>query len=143
MGRLEVYRLSFKERIKRRAKQLKRYCYVSSISAAVTFILLFIFVSLLNFYYITAFVIAYLASATLSFFLNKILIFNIFNPKSLQKQYYQFFMVNVLFFLANLVLLYVFVEFFGLWYLLAQVLISLIIVLARFLSYKNYVFNHI
>jgi len=136
------YNLSFKHRIKRQLKNFRRYCYISLCSSGVLFILLFIFTSLFNIYYILSFTMAFTMSTTLNFILNKIYIFNFFNPKRLTKQYYQFFIVGFSAFSVNIILLYVLVEFFHFYYLVAQLTIGLVGLPILFIIHRRLVFSH-
>ncbi len=136
------YNLSFKHRVKRQLKNFRRYCYISLCSSGVLFTLLFIFTSLLNIYYILSFIMAFAISATLNFTLNKIYTFNFFNPKRLAKQYYQFFIVSFSAFSVNIILLYILVEFFHSYYLVAQLTIGLVGSPILFIIHRRFVFSH-
>jgi len=140
--RVEFYRLSLKDRVKRQIDKFKRYCYTSFISASLMFLLLFIFTSTLHIYYLISFVMAFVVSLTLSFVLNKLYTFNSFNPTKITKQYSYFFIVSIVAFIGNFLALYVLVGIVGLWYLLAQLIIGLVGLPILFLSHKRYVFAH-
>jgi len=142
MDRVRFYNLSFKSRVKRQLKKFKRYCYISLCSSSVLFILLFIFTSILKIYYLFSFIMAFILSTTLNFTLNKIYIFNFFNPKRLTRQYYEFFIIGFSVFFVNVALLYIFVEFFHFYYLLAQLTIGLIGLPILFLIHKKVVFSY-
>jgi putative flippase GtrA len=141
--KVKLYRLTFRQRVKRKIEQFKMYCYTSFASAALMFLLLYVFTSLLGIHYLLSLVMVYVISITTSFILNKVYVFRLFNPTSLTKQYRHFFIIGIASFLANFIFLFILVDLVGLWYLLAQLIIASIGLPILFLSHEKFVFSHI
>ncbi len=142
MSKIKTYNLCFKKRAKKHFKELKKCVYIALINGSFMFLLLFILTSLINFNYIFSFVISFLSMTVLSFSLNRAYIFNNFNPKKLHRQYYEFFLVSLGAFTVNLILLYIFVDIIGIYYLLSQLFIAMFGFPILFTFYKKKVFNH-
>ncbi len=140
--KLETYKISFKDRIKRNLKKFKKYCYISLLSGSLLLVFLFTFTSLLRIYYLLSFIFASIISITLNFLLNRIYNFNNFNPKRLPKLYSEFLVISVASFSLNAILLYILVSIFKIFYLLAQFLIGILGLPILFLVHKKIVFNH-
>jgi len=136
------YEPSLRRAMKRQISHFKNYCYVSFANGALMFLLLFVFTSIFQIFYIFSLIIASLITMTSSFILNKIYIFNKFSAKELSKQYYHFFIVGFSAFFVNLISLYLLVRIFGLHYLLAQLLIVVVSLPLLFFSHKKFVFKH-
>ncbi|MBU1136178.1 MAG: GtrA family protein [Nanoarchaeota archaeon] len=140
--RVKVYDLTLKQRINLHFKQFKKYCYFAIATTLILLLLLFILKSLFKIHYLISFMIAYFIAASINFILNKYYTFNLFNPKTISRLYYEFSILNAGVFILNLVFLYVLVEFFNIWYFFAQVLISLGFAPVKFFINKKLVFSH-
>lgn len=142
-GGIRTYKPSMKDNIKWHFKHFRIYCFTSFIDAILMFGLLFILTTIFKIHYILSFTITYIIITTNSFILNKLFVFKFFNPKKLHKQYSQFFIVSVTAFILNFIALYFLVEFLGVWYLLAQLIIATVGLPPLYLSHRIMVFNHI
>jgi len=142
-GKVGVYRPTLKQNISWHFKHFKLYCYTSAIGAILMFSLLYILTDVFKIYYILSFTLAYLLIVTNSFLLNRFFVFRLFNPKRIHRQYLQFFIVNIVAYVTNLIFLYILVHFFGIWYLLAQFLIAVVGLPILYLSHRVMVFNHV
>jgi len=140
--RFKTYKISIKERIERHFENFKKYCIINLISGFKMLLLLFILTSIFNVFYLLSFLLSSLFSITLDFVLNKKYTFNKFNPKTIYKQYSDFFIVSFSSFIINFILLFIFVEYLHLWYLLSQLLISFILAPLRFLIHQKRTFSH-
>lgn len=141
-AKIQLYKLSLRKRLGRQFEQFKKYCYTSIFSSLLVFVLFFVSTSILHIYYLLSFVVVYIIGVSFSFVINKFYIFNLFTPKRLSKLYFQFFIIDFFAFIGNLMLLYILVDFFNIWYLLAQLFIILVGSPILFMGYKNLVFSH-
>jgi|SRR3989344_460625 len=140
--RIKFYKRNLQYRIKMNLKVFKIYTYTSILGAIIMFLTLFILTSAFRIYYILSFIIAFIISLTVNFILNRVYTFRKFNPKKLSRQYFEFFLVSISAFLANLISLYILVELFHIFYLLSQLIISLIGLPMLYLVNKKLVFSH-
>ncbi len=139
---LEIYNLTLKQKLKYQVNSFRKFCYTTIICAAVLYSLLFIFTSQYGIYYLFSFVMAYTISTTFAFFLSKKFVFNSFNPKTIQRQYKEFFYFYLIIFIVNTLFLYTLVEYAGLWYLFAQLLIGITTTPMVFIFIRILVFSH-
>jgi putative flippase GtrA len=141
--KIKFYKITLKQKIKKQIRQFRIYCYTSLMSAVFMFIFLFIFTSLFHIFYLFSLFVVYGITVSVSFVLNKLYVFNLFNPKKLSKQYYHFFIISGLAFIGNFLALYILVEFVDLYYLFAQLCIGLVGLPILFISHKRFVFSHV
>ena len=140
---VEYYKPSLKQSVKWYFKHFKVYCYTSFIGGTLMFSLLYIFTSVFKIHYLFSLTLVYIIITINAFLLNRFFVFKLFNPKKIHKQYSQFFIVSLIFYLLNSFFLYVLVEIFGFWYLLAQLIIGVIGFPVTYLTHKHIVFSHI
>ena len=140
--KIAVYKPTIKQTLNWHFKHFKIYCYTSVIGAVLMFSLLYISTSVLKIHYMLSFTIVYAIVATTSFILSKFLVFRFFSPKRFHKQYCQFFAISLVFYILNLISLFIIVNFFGVWYLLAQFIISVIGLPVVYLIHRKIVFEH-
>lgn len=142
-GRISIYKPSIKQSVRWHFKYFKVYCYTSIIGAILMFSLLYIFTDVFKIYYIISFTIVYIIVTTNAFLLDRFFVFRLFNPKRMHKQYYRFFIISIVAYIINLTFLYILVHFFDIWYLLAQLIISVVGLPLLYLSHRNMVFSYI
>tara|TARA_Y100000310_G_C20375856_1_gene665710 strand:- start:130 stop:582 length:453 start_codon:yes stop_codon:yes gene_type:complete len=142
-GRIGVYRPSIKQMVKWHFKHFKLYSYTSVIGAVLLFSLLYLLTSVFKIHYILSFTIAYILVTTNAYFLNRLLVFRVFNPKRIHKQYYEFFISSVGAYVLNVFFLYIFVNFLNIWYLLAQAIICIVGLPLLYMAHRHIVFSHI
>lgn len=144
--KIQTYKLTLNQRVnlyKRQFQQFKRYCFIALFSGVIMLMALFIFTSYLSFFYLVSFVFSYILMTLVSFVLNKKYVFKIFNPKSLSKQYKEFFIVGVVAFVLNFIALYILVDVYHIYYLLGQIIIWIIGAPWLFITHKLLVFSHV
>ncbi len=138
---VRLYKRSIKARAKQQLEQFKSYLKISLICAGILFILLFLFTSVLRIHYLISFLISFAIAGSFNFFLNRYRTFRGFNPIKLTKLYYKFFVVSSSSFLLNILFLFLLVNFFNIWYLLAQFYIALIGLPIMYFVHKKWTFD--
>ncbi|MFA6273107.1 MAG: GtrA family protein [Candidatus Paceibacterota bacterium] len=120
-----------------------RYLIGGACGAATNVFFLFLLVDVFGVWYLQAAVWSFLISWLVSFLLQKYWTFQNYSTENgvLQKQATLFFAVSFLNLGINTLLMYIFVDFFQLWYLLAQVFSSALIAISSFFIYKHFVFK--
>ncbi len=120
---------------------LLRYVVAGLTGAGTQIGLLYIFTDLLNVWYIYSSVIAFVSAIVVSFLLQKFWTFKDKATDNIHHQAFKYLITAVSGLLINTVLMYVLVDLFGLWYILAQIIIGAVIMVFNFLMYKLFVFH--
>jgi len=121
-------------------RQFFTYIIIGGFAAFIDFALLFFLTSIMGVYYILSTTIAYPVGALTHFFLNKYLNFKI-HDRNLIHQLLIYVIINIFGLGLTLGIMYIFVEFFNLWYLLAKVIAILIVVFYSFNMHKSFTFK--
>jgi len=128
--------------IKKR-KKIIRFIIAGGTAAIVNFSLLYFFTDILGFWYLLSSVLSFAISLFANFCLQKFWTFgdNDKGKNILYKQLTIYVLLALFNLMANTVLMYILVDIFGLWYMLAQFFIAALIATWNFLVYKFFVFN--
>ncbi len=124
-----------------RAYRLLRYLISGGAAAATNIGILFLLVQEAQVHYLYASVIGFILSIAVSFTLQK---FWTFQDASLQEaplQFGRYLAVLAANLALNTLLMYVFVESIGFWYVWAQVLATAIVAVAGYFAYRHFVFR--
>jgi putative flippase GtrA len=131
----------FKKSILKSLKLLIIYVFLSGIAALIELSLLYFFTSVLNIYYIISVIPSYLIGGSIQFILIKY--FNFKNKsKKIIKQASIYLLVIAGGFLLTLCFMYIFVEFFNIWYLFARIITIIIVLVYSFNMHKYFTFRH-
>ncbi|MFH1583341.1 MAG: GtrA family protein [Candidatus Falkowbacteria bacterium] len=122
-------------------KQATRFLIAGGTSALVNFSLLYFFTDILGFWYLLSSVLSFIVSFFVSFYLQKFWTFGDKNKDILHKQLIIYLLLALFNLVVNTVLMYVLVDLFGLWYMLAQFFVTGTIATWNFMAYKFFVFN--
>ncbi len=126
--------------IKKRKKIIK-FIISGGTAALVNFSLLYSFTDILGLWYLLSSVLAFIISFFVSFYLQKFWAFGDKNKDVLYRQLILCLSIALFNLAVNTVLMYVLVDLFGLWYMLAQFFIIGLIATWNFMAYKFFVFN--
>lgn len=128
------------EQIKKR-QELIKFLISGGTSALVNFCLLYFFTDILGIWYLLSSVMAFVFSFFVSFFLQKFWTFGDKNRSVLARQMALYLLIALFDLCVNTALMYVLVDMFGLWYMLAQFFVTGTIAVWNFLVYKFFIFN--
>ncbi|MFA6393965.1 MAG: glycosyltransferase [Patescibacteria group bacterium] len=103
--------------------------------------LLYVLTSLAGYWYLFSAILAFIAAFFVSFFLQKFWTFRDNDRKKMYSQMRRYFFVGLVNLGINTLGMYLVVDIFGIWYLLAQILVSIVIAAESFLIYKHAIFN--
>lgn len=121
--------------------RVMRFLLSGGTALLVNLVLLYVFADMLNMWYITASILAFVGAFCVSFFLQK---FWTFDNKNMDSVHFQA-GISLVVALANLALntliMYELVEGLGVYHIFAQVIASGVIACESFFVYKNLVFN--
>ena len=116
-----------------------KYCIVGGTAAVVDFGILFILTDFFSVHYLTSATVSFIVSALVNYSLNRSWTFRS-NGKN-RKQLPNFFTIATMGLVLNNGMMYTGVEFFGLWYILAKVIATGVVVIWNFFGNKYITFN--
>lgn len=118
-----------------------KFTIVGIVNTLIHLILLYFLVEYLSVYYVLASFIAFIFAVTNSFIMNTIWTFKENIKFKIGFRYIKFFIVSTLAAIVNLSLLYAITEFFGIWYILSQIIATSFSLVVNFLGNKIWTFN--
>jgi putative flippase GtrA len=118
-----------------------RFSIVGIVNTLVNLAVLFILTEFFGVYYIISAIFAFLAAVTNSFILNKIWTFKYKSKKDIHIRYFQFLIVSIIAFIVNMLILYVFTEYFNFYYMLSQIIGVACNLIINFLGNKLWTFK--
>ena len=128
--------LAYKQRI------LVKFILSGGTGALFLLLTLFILTDIFGLFYLFSAILAFILATSVGFLLHKFWTFKDKNTAFLKKQGFYYFSFQAFLFFLNTLGLYVLVDLFGLWYMLAQFILSGTIGVISFFFYKFKVFIH-
>lgn len=122
-------------------KKILRYLIAGSTATGVNLALLFVFTDWLGVWYLFSAVASFVVAFFVSFFLQKLWTFQDKSRGMMKKQMAVYFLIALISLAANTGLMYLLVDIFGIWYLLAQVFTAALIAVWNFIAYGTFVFK--
>ncbi len=122
--------------------QLIRYLFAGGLAVASNLSVLFICVHYLHLWYLTSAVISFCSAVIVSYLLQKFFVFRNYSKENVHKQFAVFFIFNLFMLGVNTLLMYLFVDIIGLWYLLAQALSSAIGACVNYIYFNKVIFKN-
>jgi glycosyltransferase involved in cell wall biosynthesis len=116
--------------------QLVRFALTGGTALVINVGLLFIFTEYAGLWYIISSILAFLVAFAFNFAASKYWVFKSHDHTKIKHQLPMQLGVNIVNLGINTLLLFTFVEYFGIWYILAQLLASLLIAFESFLVYR-------
>ena len=127
--------------IKELSQKIVRFLIAGGASTAFMFATLLVLHEWLNVWYLWSSTIALILTTIVSFTIQKFWAFQDRSLHSVGKQFYVFATLAVFNLFANALLMYVFVEYFHIWYLFAQIITTGFIAAWDFLLYHFVIFS--
>jgi len=124
-------------------KQIIKYIISGGTAAAVNLGLLYFFTAVLNLWYLLSSVLAFIVSFLVSFFLQKFWTFGDSKKDIIYKQMAVYLFITLINLGINTASMYILVDYFKVWYMLSQFIVSASIALWSFMVYKFFVFKPI
>jgi putative flippase GtrA len=124
-----------------RLPKIVRYIISGGCAAFTSIGLLFIFVHFFGIHYLIASMIAFVLGFLVSFTMQKFWTFNNRETSRTHTQLALYLAITLINLLINTALVYIFVAWLGLWYLLAQIIASVLIALYSYFVYQRFVFT--
>lgn len=116
--------------------------FICGITAAATNIgLLYVFTDISRVWYLYSSIPSFLLALVVSFVLQKFVVFKDKGINKIRHQFYKFFVVAVLGVISNTILVFIFTDMFGVWYILSQIIAGIFVMVQNFVLYKFFIFN--
>jgi len=122
-------------------REFFKFALVGLLGTLINIGVLYLFTEFFGVYYVISAIFAFIIAATSNFFFNKVWTFKERISDSIAKKYASFFAVSVTALLVNLFFLYLFTEFFGVYYILSQIIAIGISLIINFLGNKIWTFR--
>lgn len=126
-----------------KAKQFLKFCIVGALGTIINLLVLYGLVEFAKLWYIFGAILAFAIAATNNYALNKIWTFKDgrTGKSFIARQWTQFFIISCFGLGINLTILYVLVNFFGVWYIFAQIIAIFVAMFSNFLGNKYWTFR--
>ena len=121
--------------------QIIRYIFSGGTATFVNLVVLYGLVQFFHLWYLTSAIIAFCFSAVVSFVLQKFFTFRDGSKKGMHLQFSIFFFYVLAMLGVNTLLMYLFVDIWGFWYFLSQIIISIIIAFLNYNFFNKIVFR--
>ena len=121
--------------------RLVKYLIAGSIGTFVNLVLLYFFTDILGIWYLISAGLAFIISFFISFFLQKFWTFSNRDKQKIYRQMAGYLSVALANLALNTLLMYLMVDGFKVWYMLAQFIVSALIACESYLVYNFFIFN--
>jgi putative flippase GtrA len=118
-----------------------KYILAGVLATGLNLLVLFICVNYFDIWYLLSASISFIFGLLASYSLQKYFVFEN-NKKYINSQLLHFFIYNILMLLFNGLLMFLFVDIFNIWYLLSQILVSIITAFINFVYFKLVIFKN-
>lgn len=122
-------------------KEFFKFAFVGFIGTIINLAVLYYFTEFFGVYYIISAVFAFIIAATSNFIVNKVWTFKEKITDRTFRKYFQFFSVSLIALIVNLFFLYILTEFFGIYYIISEIIAIGIALSINFLGNKIWTFN--
>ena len=99
-----------------------KFAIVGAMGTLVNLLVLYSFTEVFNIYYIISAIIAFIVAGLHNYILDKIWAFKENIEEKMVSKYFQFLIISSISLIVNLSILFILVEFYGIWYIFAEVL---------------------
>lgn len=118
-----------------------RYFFSGITSAGFNIGLLYVFTDMAGIWYLYSSIIAFVLALFLSFVLQKFVVFRDSNVNDVHKQFSKFSIVAVLGVVTNTAIIFICVDYLGIWYILSQIIAGFFVMIQNFILYKIFIFK--
>jgi putative flippase GtrA len=130
----------FKRKSFNRLGEIIKFTLVGGFCLCCGTLILYFCLEVLKFHYLIATIIGFVLSNLLGFFLNKYYTFQAKNTK-IWKELYKYYTVMTSSFIANLGMMFIFVDIFKIWAVYASLIVAVIFYIYNYLMHKNWSFK--
>ncbi|MEK7156052.1 MAG: GtrA family protein, partial [Patescibacteria group bacterium] len=123
-------------------RRITRFLIVGSISVFTYYAFLFGLTEYAGVWYITSAIVAFVAYYCVNFLSQKFWTFKNRDRKGLNQQLAKFTAMAIGNWILNTVLLYLMVEYLGMWYLFAQAILTIVVSTIAYVLFKHWIFRN-
>ena len=123
------------------SKEFVKFAFVGVINTLINMGVLYILVNYFSVYYMVAAILAFLVAVTNSFIMNTLWTFKSDIADKTHSKLSKFFLISTIAALFNLLFLYIFTEFLGIWYMLSQLFAIVLTLLINFIGNKLWTYR--
>ena len=120
--------------------QMLKYLCVGGVVVAINVSVLYSLTEFLRIYYLISAALAFCVAFLVSFFLQKSFTFKDASTDRVASQMALYLSLQLANLCANMVLLYALVEYLGIWYILAELIVGLVLAIATFIISRRFIF---
>ena len=118
-----------------------RYFICGTIAASTNIGLLYVFTDIAGIWYLYSSILAFLIALFVSFSLQKFVVFKDTKTNGIHYQFGKYFIVAIFGIVTNTAIMFICVDVFGIWYILAQIIAGFFVMIQNFILYKFFIFN--
>lgn len=118
-----------------------RYLICGITAASTNIFLLYVFTDMFGIWYLSSSVLSFLLALIVSFLLQKFVVFKDSKTEDVHRQFSKFSIVAVSGVTTNTILVFIFVDIFGIWYVLSQIIAGVFVMVQNFILYKMFIFK--
>lgn len=122
--------------------QIVKYIFTGGLATTSNLVILFIGVHYFQLWYLTAAIIAFCSAVIISYLLHKFWTFEDYSTYNIHTQFSAFFVFAIVMLGLNTLLMYIFVDGIGLWYLFAQALAAAVTACINYIYFNKVIFNN-
>jgi putative flippase GtrA len=121
--------------------KIVKYVFSGGTAFCVHLATLYILTDIFHLWYLFSTIIAFCLAVTVSYSLQKFWTFKNYSIKNMHLQFSGFFLFALFTLSLNTFLMYLFVDKFGVWYILAQVIINIFTAFLNYIFYSRIIFD--
>lgn len=126
---------------KQQRLEIAKFCLVGGISVLIGYIILYVLTEYVSFWYLASSVIAFFVSNAVSFIFQKFWTFKDMGRKNIHKKFVLYMIVTIVYFFINTAGIYTITEYFHIYYILSQVIMTIILSIASYITSRR-IFAH-
>lgn len=134
--------LEKKNKIFEKFRKITKYFFISLIATITDIIFLYFFTEIINLFYLVSATISYIIGMFIAFAGNRKYTFENKRNKQEVHKFIDFSVISIIGLVLNIILLKVFTEDFGIWYIYSKIIAVILIFFIKYIAHKKIVFNN-
>ena len=120
-----------------------RYLFAGGFATVSSLLVLFICVNYFKWWYLSSAVLSFSTAVIIGYILHKFWVFKNYRTNNIPQQFLSFLTFGLMMLGLNTLMMYIFVDIFHVWYLLAQVICSIITAFINFICFNKVIFKKV
>jgi putative flippase GtrA len=122
-------------------RKISKYLFFSIMATIADIIVLYLLTNFVGIYYLISASISYIIGMIIAFFGNLKYTFKRNHNKKVYNQFISFTIISLIGLVLNLVLMKLFTDYIGIWYIYSKIIAVLIIFFIKYFAHKKFVFE--